>query len=102
MKIILSPQAAFNTDEAPKVNGEILTYRGEIYDLSQLPDGGEVEASEPFIGKIKRVDGQIQLTLRYNYDMGAAEDNQSTDWADYTFVVTDGECPCPIKWEDKE
>ena len=96
MKIILSPVAAFTDDTPPIVIGDTITYRGEQYDLSQLPDGAEVEAESPFIGKIKRVSGQIELTLQYQYDMTTAEDNQSHDWADYTFVVTDGQCPCPI------
>ena len=96
MKIILSPTAAFTDDTPPTVNGETLTYRGKSYDLTQLPDGGEVEAEMPFIGKIKRINGQVELTLQYQYNMATAEDNQSTDWADYTFVVVSGECPCPI------
>lgn len=96
MKIILSPTAAFTDDTPPSVSGDTITYRGEQYDLSQLPDGAEVEAESPFIGKIKRVSGQIELTLQYQYNMTTADDFQSTDWADYTFIVTDGQCPCPI------
>ena len=99
MKIILSPTAAMIDDTPPSVNGDVLTYRGEDYDLSQLPDGAEVEAETPFIGKVKRVNGQIELTLQYQYDMTTAEDNQSTDWADYTFDVTDGQCPDPIVYK---
>ena len=97
MKIILSPIAAFTDDTPPTVSGELIIYRGEQYDLSQLQDGAEVEADLPFIGKIKRIAGQVELTLQYQYNMETAEDNQSTDWSDYTFVVTDGQCPCPIK-----
>lgn len=96
MKIILSPMAAFTNDTPPSVSGDVLTYRDEQYDLLQLPDGAEVEADLPFIGKIKRVSGQIELTLQYQYDTATAEDNQSTNWEDYTFVVEDGQCPCPI------
>lgn len=96
MKITLSPTAAFTDDTPPTVNNEVISYRGEQYDLSQLPDGAEVEADLPFIGKIKRINGQVELTLQYQYNMETAEDNQSTDWDDYTFVVEDGECPCPI------
>lgn len=96
MKITLSPTAAFTDDTPPTVAGEVLTYLGESYDLSQLPDGAEVDAELPFIGKIKRVNGQVELTLQYQYDMTTAEDNQPTDWAAYTFTVTEGQCPCPI------
>jgi hypothetical protein len=96
MLVTLSPSAAFTDDTPPTVSGSTLSYRGESYDLSQLPDGAEVEAESPFIGKIKRVAGQIELTLQYQYDMTTAEDNQPTDWDVYTFTVTDGQCPCPI------
>ena len=96
MKIILSPAAAFADDTPPIVSGDTITYRSEQYDLSQLPDGAEVDAELPFIGKIKRVNGQVELTLQYQYDMTTAEDNQPTDRAAYTFTVTEGQCPCPI------
>ena len=99
MKITLSPIAAFHQDTPPTVTGETITYRGEAYNLSQLPDGAEVETDSPFIGKIKRVNGQIELTLQYKYNMELAEDNQSTNWADYTFIVTDGQCPDPIVYK---
>jgi len=59
MKIILSPAAAFADDTPPIVSGDTITYRSEQYDLSQLPDGAEVDAELPFIGKIKRVNGQV-------------------------------------------
>lgn len=101
MKIILSPTAAFTDDTPPTVQGETITYRGESYDLSQLPDGGEVEAESPFVGTIKRIDGVVHLTLQFQYNMEAAEDNQSTDWADYTFDVTSGQCPNPIKYKEQ-
>ena len=99
MKITLSPNAAFQQDTPPTVNGETINYRGESYDLTHLPEGSEVEAELPFIGKIKRENGQIDLTLQYQYNMELAENNQSVDWADYTFIVTDGQCPCPIKYK---
>ena len=104
MRIKLSPQSALTDDTPPSVSGQIISYRGEDYDLSQLPDGAEVEAELPFIGKIRRANGQIELTLQYQYDMTTAEENQPTDWADYTFDVVDGECPCPIirKLEETE
>lgn len=99
MKIILSPVACFAQDTPPTVNGEILTYRGESYNLTQLPEGGTVEADTPFIGNITRLNGQLQVKLQYCYHMEKAEDHQSHNWDDYTFVVTDGKCPCPIKFK---
>lgn len=99
MKIILSPVAAFEQDTPPTVNGETITYRGETYDLSQLPDGATVEAESPFTGSITRQNGEVSLTLEYRYHMEKAEDFQSSNWDDYTFVVSNGQCPCPIKFK---
>lgn len=96
MKIILSQLVSNNADSPPSVSGEVLNYRGESYDLSQLPDNAQVEAESPFIGAIKRVNGQVELTLEYHYNTDTAEPFQSTDWADYTFVVENGQCPDPI------
>ena len=85
-------------DTPPTVNGEVLTYRGESYDLSQLPNGAEVEAETPFTDKIKRsVDGELSVSLQYFYTTQTAEAHQSTNINDYIFDVIDGECPCPIK-----
>ena len=51
-------------DNPPTVSGEVLTYRGESYDLSQLPNGAEVEADAPFTDKIKRsVDGELSVSV---------------------------------------
>ena len=97
MKITLSPLAAFEDDALPTINGEVLTYRGESYDLSQLPNGASVEADSPFVGSIARDDnGVVSLTLQYQYNMETAEENQSTDWADYTFDTSVAPITCPI------
>ena len=99
MRITLSPKNDNEiNDIPPSVNGDIITYRGESYDLAQLPSGGEVEADEPFVGKIKRDEqGVVHVTLQYRYCTDTAELMQSTDINDYIFDVTSGECPCPIK-----
>ena len=50
MKIYLSV-GVFDYDDTPPVGaGDTIIYRGETYDLSQLPNGSEVEADEPFLG----------------------------------------------------
>ncbi len=97
MIITLSPVVTDTEDTPPSVNGATITYRGQSYDLSQLPNGGEVEASEPFVGKIKSINGVIHATLQYQYCTDTAEPMQSTDINDYMFDVESGECPCPIK-----
>lgn len=96
MKIIQWPEAGFKTTTA-SVNGLIVTVDGTEYDLSIIPEGGQAEASEdsPFIGTVTR----DLVTIRYEYDSSKAEPNQSTDWADYTFEVVEGEVPCPIRWK---
>jgi hypothetical protein len=99
MKIILSPIAASETDNLPSVKNDVLSYRGESYDLTQLPDGATVEAEAPFVGSITRKVGQVELTLQYQYNSQLAEPMQATDWESYTFNVTDGICPDPIKWK---
>ncbi|MEQ1029748.1 hypothetical protein [Pseudomonas aeruginosa] len=96
MKIILSPVAS-NKTTTVSINGLVLTIDGTEYDLSIIPEGGQAEASEdsPFIGTITRE----LVTVRYEYDSMKAESDQSTNWADYTFDVVEGEVPCPIKWK---
>jgi len=85
-------------DIPPTVSGDTLTYRGEPYDLSQLPNGADVEAETPFIIKIKRnADGELSVSLQYFYTTQTAEANQSMNINDYIFDVIDGDCPCPIK-----
>jgi len=85
-------------DIPPTVSGDTLTYRGEPYDLSQLPSGAEVEADLPFTDKLKRsVDGELSVSLQYFYTTQTAEAYQSMNINDYIFDVIDGECPCPIK-----
>ena len=96
MKIKLSPVAS-NKTTAASVNGLIVTIDGTEYDLSIIPEGGQAEAVQdsPFIGTVTR----DSVTIRYEYDSQKAEPNQSTDWADSTFEVVDGEVPCPIRWK---
>lgn len=95
MKIILSPIASNYTTEI-SVDGLVITIGGTPVDLSVIPEGGyaEPEDDSPFIGKVTRE----EVTILYHYDSAKAEPNQSTDWADYTFEITDGPVPCPIQW----
>ena len=98
MQIILSPVAS-NKTTIVSVSGLTVTIDGTDYDLSVIPEGGQAEASEdsPFIGTATR----DAVTIRYEYDSAKAEPDQSTNWADYTFEITDGEVPCPIKWKSE-
>lgn len=96
MIIKLSPVAS-NKTTTVSVRGLVLTIDGAEYNLSIIPEGGQAEASEdsPFIGTVTR--GSV--TIRYEYDSLKAESDQSTNWDDYTFDVSNGEVPCPIRWK---
>lgn len=99
MKIKLIAAAALpseNEDFPPVAQGETISYRGNDYDLSPLGEGEEIEIGLPFVGPVIRQNGEIVLSLEYKYSTETAEPNQPTDWAAYTFNVTDGQCPCPI------
>ncbi|WP_158143700.1 hypothetical protein [Vibrio metschnikovii] len=97
MIIVLSPVASMN---APKmqisISGLMLTINNQEFDLSVIPERGQAEAEEGghFIGIVTR----DRVVIRYPYDSLKAEPNQSINWDDYTFDVTEGEVPCPIKW----
>ena len=99
MKIILSPIASNKTTRV-FVNGLTLTIDDKEIDLSVIPEGGEAipEDGSLFIGKVTR----DEVTIRYEYDSSLAEPYQSTNWDDFTFEVTEGEVPCPIKWKEVE
>jgi|GEM_PF-1715273 hypothetical protein len=95
MKIILSPTDS-NKTTTVSLSGLVLTIDDVEYDLSVIPEGGQAEPEEDshFIGIVTRE----SVTIKYEYDSLKAEPNQSTDWADYTFDIDEGEVPCPIKW----
>ena len=96
MHIILSPIAG-NKTTTVSVNGLVVTVDNVDYDLSVIPVGGQAEAGEnsQFIGTVTR----DKVTVKYEYDSGAAIPDQSTDWDDYTFVIESGDVPCPIVWK---
>lgn len=98
MKVILSPLASSHTTDV-SVSGDVITVDGQSYDLSGIPEGHQVDAESPAAGIIKRVNGEIEVTILYFYASHLAELEQSPDIADYTFTVTDGPVPCPISWK---
>lgn len=94
MKIVLSPIASDHTTQV-SVNGLIINVDGTNYDLSVIPEGGQAEGAEPFVGIVTR----NKVTIQYHYNSFAAEDDQSKDWSDYTFNNPQGKVPSPIKWK---
>lgn len=75
MQITLSPIAS-NKRTIIEVQGDTIIYDGVSYDMSAIPEGGEVEAQLPAMGIIKRVDGVIELTMQYFYDSQDCTENE--------------------------
>lgn len=67
MKINLSPIAA-DTKTTIEAQGDTLICNNVSYDFSTIQDGAEIEAVPPMIGKIKRINGEIELTIEYQYN----------------------------------
>lgn len=103
MKITLIPQVALPEQNTMQIsiNNDILTIDGVDYDFSVIPDNSVVKAEFPAIGEIKRVNGEIEISIIYQfkhiqdgYDLPTKEE--------CTFNITSGQVPCPIKWKEEE
>ena len=95
MKITLNPVASNKTTEI-EIKGLVLTIDGQEIDLSVIPVGGSAESdNELLIGLVTR----DEVAIRYEYNSQLAESNQSVNWDDYIFNVTNGKVPSPIKWK---
>lgn len=96
MKIKLSPVCVNGTTNAPKVslNGLILSVGNSNIDFSQIPEGGQAEASEgsPLVGIATR----NEVTVMYLYSTDIYEPMQSTNPLDYEFNITNGTIKCPL------
>ena len=95
MKIILSPIAS-NRTTTVSMDGLKLTIDDQEIDLSVIPEGGYAEPDEdsPFVGNVTR----DEVTVKYFYESIKAVPDQSPNIEDYTFDITEGNVPCPIKW----
>lgn len=90
MKIKLSANASIDyTKTTIEVQSETLICNGVSYDFSVIPDGAEVEAREPAIGTIKRVNGEIEITLQYCYNAMDCVEEERFPNAD-GYIVTNG------------
>lgn len=100
MKLVLQPFRKLDAqqeDKPPKVVGDTIEFRGVFFDLSPLQeDGDSIVVGAPFIGECVRLDGQISVVLEYLYSTETAENDQPEDISHYTFIIDNGECPCPI------
>tara|TARA_R110001606_G_scaffold2504_4_gene10965 strand:+ start:3567 stop:3848 length:282 start_codon:yes stop_codon:yes gene_type:complete len=69
MTINLSPISGQVKTIIEIVDENTLIYNGVTYDFTAIPNGGEVQASEPATGKItKDSNGIISISLQWFYD----------------------------------
>lgn len=69
MKINLSPIASTTSTEIEIISENQIRHNNETYDFSSLPNGSEVQAESPAIGKItKDENGVIELTIHWFYN----------------------------------
>lgn len=98
MKLTLHLQAGLPGDPetTSSVAGDNLTVDGSAYDLSPVPEGGEVtpEGESPFVGAITRQNGEIHAAILWRYDARTAEPNQGT--ALPVVSITSGDVPDPV------
>lgn len=92
--MILSPIAS-RKDTKVFVDGTTITIDDINYDLSAIPEDGEAEAEEngPFVGVVKR----DKVTVLFRYDSEKADAIQLKDKNSFTFDITKGFVPDPIK-----
>ena len=102
MKITVIPQGGLPgiTETVFSVSGDVLTANDVAYDLSGIPEGGlatpEAEGDEvlPFVGTITRTNGEICLSVLFQYDPSTAAPDQPKELV--TVSLTSGALPDPI------
>ena len=76
MIINLSPQRRDDTLTVVK-SGDVLTINGEVFDFTQIPDGGllpkEAITCQWILSDIKRNNGTLELTMLLPFGYGATE-----------------------------
>jgi hypothetical protein len=95
MKINLAPIRMDEQLEV-KVNGDSIWLNGEEFDFSPLPDGailphGAID-SKWFVGKVYRINGQIELTILLPHGSNAPHE---TRFPNPITVTTDGVVDLP-------
>lgn len=95
MKINLSPQVRTDTIVVSK-SGDALTINGVVYDFAPLTEGSTLPAEaiecEYIVGEVKRVDGEIELTLLLPITADASE---AAKYPESITMTTDGEVVLP-------
>jgi hypothetical protein len=79
------------------VNGDVLTYSGIDYDLSDVPVGGvgEPEGDHPFIGPITRPLDEINAAVIWQFDPVTALSDQGSSHP--VFDIENGPLPDPVR-----
>ena len=95
MKINLSPQVRTDALVVSK-SGDALTIKGITYDFTPLTEGSTLPAEavecEYIVGEVKRVEGEIELTLLLPIRADASE---AAKYPDSITMTTDGEVVLP-------
>lgn len=102
MKITISPVAKTPDQSETRITvaGDILMVDGISYDFSALPEGGEDsprpegDAGRPILGPVTRMDGEIQVAVRYYYDGVTAAPDQPANLV--AMDLSSGALPDPI------
>lgn len=99
MKLILSLQAMAPDGVATtaSVDGDTLTYNGEAYDLSEIPNGGMgvVPEGGPFSGDIERTEGVLSVPLRWQFSPHNAASVQPSE--PVVLTIDGGPVPDPVE-----
>ena len=99
MKITVHLSAALpgQPDTTMSVSGDVASVSGVAYDLSGVPEGGSAVpgGDHPFVGTIKRVGGQIEVSVLWSYDPATASPDQGSEHP--VFVTTSGAVPDPVQ-----
>ncbi|MCA2011160.1 hypothetical protein LCM17_06680 [Cereibacter sphaeroides] len=85
MQLTLSPIRGLpgQAETILAISGDLLTCNGVAYDLSAVPEGGKafpVGEDHPFIGAIRRVDGEIVVSLAVILGDDALPDQPDSPW----------------------
>ena len=100
MNITLSPTRGLpgQAETTLSVTGDTLTIDGIKYNMSPIPEGGQgtPEGDTPFIGPVRRLDGEIVCTVRVQLGDDASPD-QPTDPSRWTLTVGSGDINIPAE-----
>lgn len=88
MHLTLSPQVGLpgQPETTLHVLGDVLTIDGVSHDLSPVPEGGDGEWVDEtgngslIVGRIRRIDGKLHVTVQVRLGDAAAADQLDSPW----------------------